>query len=716
MTAPASPSSCWARRPLPYNPAVRLDLPSPARLRSALGEITIALLLSLAAAIAFTWPLAQDLDGQVIGGGELGGWLWRTWWHYQEVLALDEYELGFFERLRMLVGFGRYPETGNILDILLLSLPLERLVGFPTYHNLKVLVILTGNGLCAYALARSLSPYRLACLAASLVAIFNPLVLTDINGTGLRQVLLWWVLLFPIALRRALRTAHPLDGVLVGLAFTLVSAFYWFYGLFAAMFGAAWLAGWAFTHRPELRRLPRWLLPAAVTAGVGVFLFLVPYFQAGSTVGPGGAPVESTGFDLPETTFFLPFPDYDTIASAPLRPTTAAENVLSSLHRVIDSSWPVDTIVNPGHGSLAFPVVAFLFGILPAIFVRSARPWLLIWLLFWVGTLGPFLKLGARQDTGDVLMFGEYVVRMPFTLMFQFIPGMSRMFGPYRMAAFVVVACVAILALTLSAVRDHRLRAGGALLLAVGLIGQPFVHIAGPVAEGSIKPPPFQLPLWVSDFAIPAWYTEVAAVEGGGIIEMPFEQQQDLLSAYQAAHQQRVYFQNWATRTAVPPVMRTEGGEAAARIRGLANERERIRSVDAILLDLSRTPATTDLSRLQTDSLLRLVNEHGYRWIVLHEAGYLYVDVFDAPTLYALAVSRLSERLGQTPIEVIEFSGDPTQSVLQLPKWVPQAPMRDLSASTPAEIYNPELSMAIFDLKGWAEGQAEATPVTPATP
>ncbi len=688
---------------------MRFDLPSPARLRSAFAEVAVALAVSVAAAIAFTWPLAADLDGQVIGGGELGGWLWRTWWHFQEVLALDEYELGAAERLRLLIGFGRYPETGNILDVLLLSFPLESLVGFPGYHNLKVLVILVGNALCAYALARSLSPHRAVCLAASLVAIFNPLVLTDINGTGLRQVLLWWALLFPIALRRALRTAHPLDGVLVGVSFTLVAAFYWFYGLFAAMFGLVWLLGWGIMHRPELRRLPRWLLPAALTAAVGVFLFLIPYFQAGSTIGPGGVPVESTGLDLPETTFFLPFPDYDTIASAPLRPTTAAENVLSSLHRVIDSSWPIDTVINPGHGSLAFPVVVFLLGVLPSAFVRSARPWLGVWLIFWLGTLGPFLKLGARQDTGDVLMFGEYVVRMPFTLMFQFIPGMSRMFGPYRMASFMVVATVALLALTLSAVRDPRLRTAGALLLALGTIGQPFVHISGPVAEGSIKPPPFQLPLWVSDFAIPAWYTEVAAAEGGGIIELPFEQQQDLLSAYQAAHRQRVYFQNWATRTAVPPLMREGGGPAAERIRSLANERERIRSVDSTLLDLSRTPATTDLSKLSTEALLRLVREHGYRWIVVHEAGYLYVDVFDAPTLYALAVSRLSERLGQAPIEQVEFTGDPTQSVLQLPKWVPQAPMRDLSRSTPAEIHNPELSMAVFDLQAWADGlNAEA--------
>ncbi|MCK6505033.1 hypothetical protein L6R53_16815 [Myxococcota bacterium] len=682
------------------------------RLPGLLAELVASLLLSTLAAVALTWPLASDLSGQVIGGGELGGWLWRMWWHFEEVAALRQLDLPAHELLRQVIGLGRYPETGNILDVLLLSYPLDRAVGFPAHHNVKVLLILVGNGLCAYALARTVTPSRPAALAASLVAIFNPLVIQDINGTGLRQVLLWWVLLFPIALRRALRTAHPVDGLVVGLIFTLVSAFYWFYGLFTAMFGLAWLSGFLLTQRGQVVRQWRWLLPAAGVAAVGTALFLLPYFQAGIAVGPGGAPVERGGLDLPETTFFLPFPDYDVIASAPLRPTTAAENVLSSLHRVIESSWPADYVVNPGHGTTAFPLAVFLVGVLPALVDRRARPWLGIWLLFWLGTLGPFLKLGARQDTAEVVRMGEYVVRLPFTLMFQYVPGMSRMFGPYRMASLMVVASVPLVALGLSQLRHRRGQPLLCLFTALAIGFQPYVHIAGPVAEGSIPPPPLQLPLWVDRFEIPAWYTEVARPSGQGIVEMPFEQQQDLLSAYQVVHGQRVYYQNWATRTAVPPLLRDRQRPQGAMLRGLANEAQRVRAVDAVLLEVSRRPKVADLAALPAPALAKLVQEHGYRWLVVHEAGYLYVDVFEAPLLYAMAVSRLAEYLGQQPVQVVEFQGDPTQSTLQLPRWVPQAPMRDLSASTPAEAWNPELDMAIFDLQAWVDAGATPPPAT----
>ena len=120
-------------------------------------EVLVAGLVYTAVAVAVTWPVLTNLGDVVLGGGELGGWLWREWWHFREIEALGQSELGAIERPNLLVALGRYPETGNVLDILLLSYPLDHWFGFPEHHNLKVLVVLAGNGLCGYALARSLT-------------------------------------------------------------------------------------------------------------------------------------------------------------------------------------------------------------------------------------------------------------------------------------------------------------------------------------------------------------------------------------------------------------------------------------------------------------------------------------------------------------------------------------------------------------------------------
>ena len=158
------------------------------------------------------------------GGGELGGWLWRYWWHFTELEAIAASDLSFTDRVLTFLSLGRYPETGNILDVLFVSFPLSLFWELPAHYNLKVFFILVVDGLCGYALGRSLSRQPVTALAAGLLAVVNPLNLQDIHGSGLRQVVLWWVLLFPIALARAEERQRPIDGALAGLVLALVVA------------------------------------------------------------------------------------------------------------------------------------------------------------------------------------------------------------------------------------------------------------------------------------------------------------------------------------------------------------------------------------------------------------------------------------------------------------------------------------------------------------
>jgi len=663
------------------------------------GVVAIALYFAVAAAL--TWPMLVDIEVLVVGGGEFGGWLWRQWWHFQEVDALWATDLGVFSLLQHLVGLGRYPETGNILDVLLISYPIDQLLGFPWHHNLKVLLILTGNGLCAYMLARSFTESPWIALAAGTVALANPLVIQDVNGTGLRQVLLWWLLLFPIALRRAMRTTKIIDGIWAGLAFSLVATFYWFYGLFAAMFAVIAMGFWLYRVRPGWRRTLRWTLPAALISVVALFLFLLPYFAAGQSDS-----MRASMTDLPELSFFLSFPAYDTIASAPLRPTTYEENVLSSLRRVILSAWPADYVVNPLHGVSSFPALVFIAGVLPGVFIRRARVWVVTWVVFWVGTMGPFLKLGADKDSTDVLMLGEFVVRMPYVWMFKWIPGMSRMFAPYRMSSMMVVAGVVLIAIGLAAL-NRRWRVPASVLVGLGVVGQPFWHIdVGPVAEGSIPPPPWRIPTVVSPFAIPDWYTDLDDTERSGIIELPMEQQQDLMCVYQVFHGQKLY-KSWAGAPAVPPLFRQSGGgDAGERMRWLAEPEPAHGALEDLFLALSRDPLGVDLNNMVDADLKRLMDEGGYRWLNVHERGYFLVDPHEGEVLYRDAVRRLGERLDLTPVEIYEHGlGIRADTHLErdvAPAWIPMA---GKDVSVPLDQVARRQMMAIFDLSGWRARQ-----------
>ena len=75
---------------------------------------------------------------------------------------------------------------------------------------------------------------------------------------------------------------------------------------------------------------------------------------------------------------------------------------------------------------------------------------------------------------------------------------------------------------------------------------QPFWHIdTGPVAEGVQKPPLWRIPTVVSPFSVPDWYMSLDPEGREGIIELPMDQQQDLMCVYQVFHQQKVY-RTWA--------------------------------------------------------------------------------------------------------------------------------------------------------------------------
>lgn len=682
-----------------------LFLVGPDRLRKSAVELLLALIVFVGLAVAVTWPAAAHLDSVILGGGELGGWLWRQWWHFQEVEALGQSELGWLDKVSLLVSLGRYPETGNILDILLLSYPLEQWVGMPASHNLKVLAILVGNGLCAYVLARSFTKSRVVSLAAAAVAIVNPLVFQDINKTGLRQIVLWWLLLYPVVLARAERSFRRIDGVFVGVVFSLVAGFYWFYGLFAVLFSLLHVGAWWWKERPLLRQALEWMVPAFVAALVGVLFFVTPYLSSGAAEGGQGG-VER----LPELTFFLKFPAYDTIASAPLRPSNYRENVLSSLHRTIDSAWPADYVFNPKHGVLALPLAAFLVGILPAAFVRKARTWYAIWWVFFLGTLGPWLKWGAQKDTAEVVHLGEFVVRLPFALMFQFIPGLSRMFAPYRMASLVVVATVALMAICMGELKPWRRRLVGFAAL-VAITVQPFYRfdVWGDVKPGDGGPSMWRVPTQVSSMRIPAWYQHLDSSVKQGIIELPLEQQQDILTAYQAQHTQKVY-RSWATEPAIPPVFRESGGGAQGeRLRWLASPEPAGDLAEEPLRSLSRQPLDQSSLELPDNALLKLMDDADYRWLIVHERGFYLQEPTTGDVAYRHAVRLVSERLGLAPRELTEHEAydwpGKEASFAEGPAWIPWS---SREVHLPVERMPGSYFMSVFDLQEWRDQRGAA--------
>jgi hypothetical protein len=432
-----------------------------------------------------------------------------------------------------------------------------------------------------------------------------------------------------------------------------------------------------------------------VGALIGVILvagpFVLPYAMPGAGSNSGGASA------LPEMTFFLKYPPYDTVAYAPLRPQTYAENLLASIHRTIGSTWSATYPFDPSlNESLQWTVL--VFGLLPALWRSRSWGWLGVWAFFYIGTLGPFLRIGTG-DAQEVTRFGadnNLVLRLPYTLMFQYIPGMSRMFAPYRLGSYVIVASVVLLAVGLS---RTRYRMWLAPLVIAATIMQPMGRWGrGGVNEGDTDSRIFKSPLKLNRIIVPDYYKSIDPTSLSGIIELPFDQQQDLLYLYQIVHGQRVY-RSWASPAAVPPALRPQnaGGDYGARLRYQARQDAVSGPVPDALTQLSRDSHDSDLTALTLSSMVAFAKTNNYRRMILHERGYYLVDPRRGGELYETARRRLTTALGLEGTEYDELRrGDPANPVLGVPIVGDLVPWSSQPMDLP-----PDQAPAVYHMTVW---------------
>jgi hypothetical protein len=300
----------------------------------------------------------------------------------------------------------------------------------------------------------------------------------------------------------------------------------------------------------------------------------------------------------------------------------------------------------------------------------------------------------------------DYVVRMPYTLMFQFIPGMSRMFAPYRLASYLVVASVALVAMGVARLPG---RAWVAPLVMLATTLQPMYRWGkGAVNEGDADSRELRSPIKANRIRVPDYYYEIDATLLRGIVELPLEQQQDLTCYYQTIHKQKV-FRSWASPGAIPPFARAKGGggPAGERLRYLARPDIVSGDVPDAFVALSKEPDNAELAGFTSDAVERWAKSADYTRIIVHERGYYLVDAQRGARLYAAAVEGIQAALGIAPRVIDELrKGDPANPEFGVPIAGDLVPWTSQPADLPPERAPDTFRMAVFELP-YTRGQTD---------
>jgi len=391
------------------------------------------------------------------GRGEFETWRWLHWWMHR-LLEFHAREAGGLGDLAVRILFlARDLDIGNMADTLFLSFPLEALVGAPASHNLKILLILVGNALAAGVLARTLGAQGQALWVAAAGLALSPFVWTEVQECRMAEAILVFVFLGAAAWVRLQRNPTPKGGALFGSVLGLALVFYWFYGL--------WLAMWCLlTLVPSKRILSPLAVAAVVTAAISL-PFLAPYL-----VGEGSRSPVPFGRSYPA------LEELDRLPAGQLGPLGPSLVLSQSL----PPGWPLD----PGqtHGfSLAWLALAVLGA------RRASWRWWVPTVAFWLLTLGPYPRWGG--DFADL--------RLPYAWLYQWVPAWSRLFWPWRMVPFVVLSLVPLVlegarrfrrpAVLFTLILLGELAWRGTLFLTAGpVVADPFYQVLGP-REGVVE-------------------------------------------------------------------------------------------------------------------------------------------------------------------------------------------------------------------------------------
>lgn len=586
-----------------------------------------------------------------VGRGELEGWLWRYWWMKQLITAAWNAASAKYALYVALVS-GSYPETGNVLDLQLLSLPLDALLGSPAYYNTKVVIVLALNGLAGYALARLLIDDWAASVLCGFAFAFGTYVLLEIETGRIRQAVIFPLALYMYALMRMSASRASLAwAALAGLAFGFCASSFLFYGMSAAFVSALWLVWLGCPEGPapdaepmRARAAARWRLAyitGTLLLGFGLFECMVwrvrPLITgllfAAAMMVPVVLTVRRDGWrrlaqlaivlaigvaasmpyatwyieqafvkrqPLPETTWHRPFPPLEELES-PHNAHVCDDILANSMQRFRGDSFSWDYPFLPSYRRavpLALTVLA-----LGGLLAFRRRPWLFVAImgLGYILSLGPYLKGGVTE---------EFVARpdgmkLLQAYFFEYVPYFARLFSPIRMQGLFLLGFSVLVGWSAAmGFRRLRLSQTSRVAFAATIIALSLWQIE---RAGVI-------PIATTPLQVPDVYPWIAESDADGIIEIPLREG-DYANYYQMFHGKRV-LDGWAAGS-VPDRF------PKSRTRWLAQAPSNTNLQNTFLawLRALNEGESSDRARAFEPADLKAIASMGYRYALLHERG-----------------------------------------------------------------------------------------------
>ncbi|MDQ7827031.1 MAG: hypothetical protein RDV48_29815 [Candidatus Eremiobacteraeota bacterium] len=362
----------------------------------------------LVLALVCTWPIVEELRERVIGidipSPDIEGALWVHWWVRYAIenhLNMNVCPLIYFP-----VGKNVLIHIGNLAEGVA-ALPFYYAFGFPAYYNILCIVLMAFNGVAMFALFRRFTGDWYTAFLGGFVAAFNWYFFREVQDGHICCIATGLLALYVLFLLKVIEEERWEHGVILALVLAANCLWYWFFGVFLALFTILFLPLYYYAERG------RFAPGAARRLAFSAVLFLVVILPFAATF-LNYLRLEKT---LPGTTFFEAFP--------PL------SEVFGNLAHTDPRKLTLGNSVSLDSELLAYPYVLLLVGgLLPLFRIKeSGYYWVVLWVFMFSLVSGPYLYVA-----------GEFHgIRMPFAYLYQFFPMFSRLNFPKRLVVMALI-------------------------------------------------------------------------------------------------------------------------------------------------------------------------------------------------------------------------------------------------------------------------------------
>ncbi|MEC7241579.1 MAG: hypothetical protein VXW32_10100 [Myxococcota bacterium] len=367
---------------------------------------------------------------------DLQGSIWAYWW---SAFSLEQ-GLNPFEGTHNYFPVGQEPVSQfNILDGLL-SAPLVWVFGLRTGFNLACVVILATAGWGMRQLSLFLGLSSFSATASGVALMGSSYILQEMGSGRPTQALVVFFLLGLVGVGRIVTNQGAGKTVLgLGLCVAALGLVYWYYlPLFAL---AALLV--CLNHRESvgLAALRRGMVSLALAAAV-----LMP-------------------FVLVLTQQYEELPGVERAAATDHVLFDRARGDFGMQMAIEDSEWPIWPLVSTPKAesrTLSWTVLALAVWGIAGRFRRERNLLVAVFVLGWLMSLGPYLKLGSEVPTS---------IPLPFLWMHDHLPFMDRFWWPHRWELLCAIGASGLAGLGVQRlVQSGAIRAWPQQLAVVGLL------------------------------------------------------------------------------------------------------------------------------------------------------------------------------------------------------------------------------------------------------